>query len=114
MMKRKYQENSIQKKAMEGCITSDETDLKPKSVISDRKDICHQKDVTFSKSNTMNKTASRNWKQKLIGLLGETDLAANHERDFYTRLSVTGRESRKQSRERKTIQIIRIRTEWNF
>lgn len=75
-MKRKYRENIIRKKATESCITSDETDLIPESVISDRKDACHQKDVTFPKLNTTNKTASRNWKPKLIGLLGEADLAA--------------------------------------
>lgn len=60
-------------------MTSDETDLIPESVISDRKDARHQKDVTFPKLNTTNTTASRHWKPKLVGPLGEADLAAVRE-----------------------------------
>lgn len=57
-------------------------------------DVCHQKDGTFSKWNTMNKTALRNWKQKLIRLLGEPELAAIT-RETSTCLSVCGWQSRK-------------------
>lgn len=44
MMKRVYQKTVIQSKAKESCITPDETDRKPRCVVSDREDIYHHKE----------------------------------------------------------------------